>query len=254
MSAPSTEQVSAFDGERLVVHRLGKGAPLLLLHGLFSDAETNWIKFGHAACLAATGYEVFMPDLRAHGDSAAPHAASAYPENILIRDAVSVVTHYGFDDYTLGGFSLGARTVLHGVAIGALKPSRLIAAGMGLQGLTGWRERAAFFRRVIDEFDTIKQGDPGYFARQFLKTQGVDRIAARHLLGSLTDLDPAMLPQIEIPTLVVCGTEDHDNGSAQDLADVLPNATHAAVPGTHMSSVTKPELGEAMAAWLREIA
>ena len=36
-----------------------------------------------------------------------------------------------------------------------------------------------------------------------------------------------------------------------ELADALPDAIFAEVPGTHMSSVTKPELGEAIAAFLR---
>ena len=50
-----------------------------------------------------------------------------------------------------------------------------------------------------------------------------------------------------MPTLVVCGSEDDDNGSAEELAAALPNAIFREVPGTHMSSVTKPELGEAIA-------
>jgi pimeloyl-ACP methyl ester carboxylesterase len=53
-----------------------------------------------------------------------------------------------------------------------------------------------------------------------------------------------------MPTLVVCGSEDEDNGSAEELANVLPNAVFAEIPGTHMSSVTKPELGQAIADFL----
>ena len=53
-----------------------------------------------------------------------------------------------------------------------------------------------------------------------------------------------------MPTLVVWGSEDEDNGSAEELAAALPNATFKEVPGTHMSSVTKPELGEAIATFL----
>ena len=53
-----------------------------------------------------------------------------------------------------------------------------------------------------------------------------------------------------MPTLVVCGSEDDDNGSASELAGSLPNAQYEEIPGTHMSSVTKPELGEAIAAFL----
>jgi pimeloyl-ACP methyl ester carboxylesterase len=53
-----------------------------------------------------------------------------------------------------------------------------------------------------------------------------------------------------MPTLVVCGSEDQDNGSALELAEALPDAMFVQVPGTHMSSVTKPDLGEAIAKFL----
>ena len=53
-----------------------------------------------------------------------------------------------------------------------------------------------------------------------------------------------------MPTLVVCGDKDDDNGSAIELANALPNAVYAEIPGTHMNSVTQPELGEAIANFL----
>ena len=40
------------------------------------------------------------------------------------------------------------------------------------------------------------------------------------------------------------------NSSARELAERLPNAEYKEIPGTHMSSVTKPELGEAIASFL----
>ena len=39
----------------------------------------NWIKFGHAARIAAAGFRVIMPDLRAHGLSGRPHDPEYYP-------------------------------------------------------------------------------------------------------------------------------------------------------------------------------
>ena len=89
---------------------------------------------------------------------------------------------------------------------------------------------------------------------QFLKSQGVDRVAARLLLDTMPDLDLALLANITMPTLVVCGDEDRDNGSAEELAGLLPNAEYVEVPGTHMGSVTKAELGEAIAGWLAKTA
>ena len=57
MSEPRSERFASFDGTELAVHRLGGGRPVLLLHGLFSDAQTNWIRFGHAQRLADAGFE-----------------------------------------------------------------------------------------------------------------------------------------------------------------------------------------------------
>ena len=124
------------------------------------------------------------------------------------------------------------------------------ATGLGTAGLGEWQKRSAYFRRVIDEFDAIERGDPAYFSMQFLKSQKTDRVAARLLLDTMADLGRADLARITCPTLVVCGDEDRDNGSAEALADLLPDATFVEVPGTHMGSVTKPDLGQAMAEWL----
>lgn len=249
-----TERFSSFDGVELALHRVGSGTPFVLLHGLFSNADMNWIRWGHAETIAAAGYEVLMLDFRVHGESEAPHDPAKYPENVLVRDLAALVDHLGLEDYVLGGFSLGARTSLHAVAQGVLYPARLVVGGMGTAGLGEWSRRAAHFLRVIDEFDTITRDDPAYFSRQFLKSQGTDRVAARLLLQTLPDLDLAMLAKVTMPTLVVCGDEDRDNGSAVELAALLPNATYTEVPGTHMSSVTKPDLGQAIAEWLRQTA
>lgn len=245
-----SETFAGFDGAPLALHRMGAGRPLVLLHGLFSSAQMNWVKFGHAARIAAQGYEVLMPDLRAHGASAAPHEAAAYPPDVLVRDLAALIDHLALTDYDLGGFSLGARTVLHAVAKGAVAPARLVVGGMGVSGLTDWRKRADYFARVIDDFETISRGDPAWYAVQFMKSQAVDRIAARLLIGSFTDLPLGLLDEVTMPALVVCGEEDDDNGSAADLAARLPDAGYVAVPGTHMGSVTRPELGHAIADWL----
>ena len=247
-----TERFASFDGTQLALHRHGSGRAFVLLHGLFSSAQMNWIKWGHHEVIAARGYEVLMLDFRVHGESEAPHDPGKYPANVLVRDVVALVEHLGLEDYDLGGFSLGARTSLHAVANGLLEPARLVVGGMGIAGLSEWKQRAAHFRRVIDEFDAIPRGDPAYFSMQFLKSQGVDRVAARHLIDSMSDLDPRLLDRIGMPTLVVCGDEDRDNGSAEELAATLPQADFVEIPGTHMSSVTKPDLGLAIAEWLGE--
>lgn len=244
-----TSRVEGFAGTPLAVHQMGRGRPVLLLHGLFSSAQVNWIKYGHAARIAARGFRVIMPDFRVHGESGAPHDPAAYPDDVLVADTRAVIAALGLEDYDLGGFSLGARTTARLLTLG-LRPRRAILAGMGLEGLTGWAHRRDFFLSVIADRDTIARGDSRWVALQFMKTMKVDVEAARLLLGTFQDVALSALEGIDLPVLVVCGDEDQDNGSAPALADKLPDATLRIVPGTHMSSAAKPDLGEAMADFL----
>ena len=108
-------RIESFDGTELAIHRVGEGRPVLLLHGLFSSAQMNWIKFGHAAKFAEAGFEAIMPDLRAHGQSGKPHEPAAYPPDVLVRDVAAVVEELGLAEFDLVGFSLGARTAVRAV-------------------------------------------------------------------------------------------------------------------------------------------
>src|SRR5687768_9819196 len=167
----------------------------------------NWINFGHAERIGATRRRVIMPDLRAHGLSGNPHSPDAYPRAILVRDLNELIAHLGLTDFEIGGFSLGARTVVQAVGEG-LRPDKAVLAGMGLRGLRNWGKRQAFFRDAIANFDTASRGDPHWLAIQFMKTMKVDRMAAGLVLGSFADMAAESLAAFAMPTLVVCGSED----------------------------------------------
>jgi pimeloyl-ACP methyl ester carboxylesterase len=249
MTEPVTHEWTASDGIRLAWRETGQGRPVVLLHGLFSDAHMNWIKFGHAERIASEGFRVIMPDLRAHGLSDSPREAAHFPPGVLARDLREFLAQLGLADFDLGGFSLGARTTVEAVGEGA-RPRRAILGGSGLEGLQNWERRKTFFLEAIAMFDSVQRGDPHWLSVQFMKSQKVDRAAAAHLLESFEDTDMDWLQAFTMPTLVVCGSEDDDNGSAEELTAALPNATFKEVPGTHMSSVTKPQFGEAIATFL----
>jgi len=249
VTAASTHRWTASDGVELAWHEVGEGRTVILLHGLFSDARMNWIKFGHAERIAREGFRVIMPDLRAHGESAKPHGADHYPKGILARDLRELIAHLELAEFDLGGFSLGARTTVEGVGEG-LRPRKAVLGGAGLEGLRNWERRKTFFLDAIAMFDSVQRGDPHWLSIQFMKSQKVDRMAAAHVLESFADAFIGWLQAFAMPTLVVCGDQDDDNGSAEELANVLPNAIFREVPGTHMSSVTRAEFGEEIARFL----
>jgi pimeloyl-ACP methyl ester carboxylesterase len=236
---------SASDGVRIAWREAGQGRPLILIHGYFSDADTNWIKYGHAALLAGAGFRVIMPDLRGHGLSGKPHDAALYSRDILADDQFALIDHLGLTDFDLGGYSLGGRTVARMLVRGC-RPGRAIIAGMGLQGLTMAQQRSDHFRDILDNLGSHDRGSPAWMAEAFLKTTGGDPVALRNILESFVDTSNADLQAIATPVAVICGEDDQDNGSAEALADMLPHAMLMTVPGNHMSAVTKPELGQAM--------
>ena len=227
----------------------GEGRPVVLIHGYFSNDEVNWLRYGHAAAVAARGFRVIMPDLRGHGDSAKPHDAAAYPPDALMRDGLALIAHLGLGDYDLGGYSLGARTTVRMLANGAM-PRRVVLSGMGLAGVVDTQGRGGYFRNVLTNLGSFERGTSEWMTEAFLKTTKGDPVALLNVLETFVDTPVEALAHMEAPTLVVSGDQDDDNGSGAGLADLLPHGTFREVPGNHMSAVTRPELGQAIADFL----
>ena len=236
---------------RAGLSRAGQGRPVVLLHGLFSDAQMNWIKFGHAERIAASGFRVIMPDLRAHGLSGRPHEPEHYPRGILARDLRELIAHLGLD--RVRPWRLFARCAddgrrgRRGTATAARDPRRRRPGGPSPLGAAqAFLPRSDRAVRPVPARRSALAVDPVHE-----KPEGrSDRVApaARKLRGrvhglaeGLHDADPGGLR-----------VEDDDNGSAEELAACCRTRC-SEVPGTHMSSVTRPELGEAIAEFLSRI-
>ena len=245
----STHYLEASDGVQIAWRETGEGRPLLLIHGYISEADINWIKFGHATALADVGYRVIMPDLRAHGLSDKPHDPALYATDILADDQFALIEHLGLTDFDLGGYSLGGRTVARMLARGC-SPGKAIISGMGLQGLTSTEKRGNHFRHILDNLGQHEKGSPAWMAEAFLKTTGGDPVALRLVLETFVNTSEEMLRGLDLPVALICGEDDQDNGSATALAEVLPRGKLFTVPGNHMSCVVKPEFGQAVVAAL----
>ena len=121
---------------------------------------------------------------------------------------------------------------------------------MGLTGLTEIGKRTDWFLNVIANADSFERGSNGWTAVQFMRTNHVDGAAVAHVLRSQVVTTLAELAAIPTETLVLCGAEDRDNGSAPNLAEALPHAQYVEMPGNHMSAVVGPAMGAAIASFL----
>ncbi len=248
-----TREIRGFDGARLTLTEMGEGPAVLLLHGLFSSADTNWIRFGTARRIADAGFRLLMPDFRGHGGSGSPADPAAWPDDVLAKDIEAIVADLGLgEDFVLGGYSLGARTTIRLLARG-MRPRAAILGGMGMTGIIGGTERGKWFIRMIEGRGSWPRGTAEFAAEAFMKASIRNPDSIIHLLKGQQSTPAGALSGFTLPTLVVCGAEDQDNGSAPELAGRLPNARYVEIPGTHMSSVARPELGEAIAAFLKSL-
>ena len=239
----------ARDGVQLAYREVGEGRPLVLLHGITGDA-TLWLRQGQAEMLAARGHRVILPDFRGHGASAKPHDGSAYPLDVLTDDGLALVAHLGLDDYDLGGYSLGGRIAVQMVARGAT-PGRVVVGGQGMREVLGEGGTAgSWLRRVFAGWGTYEPGSPGEQAEQWLRSNNEDPVALEHVLDSLVATPAAEVGNIQVPVLVVMGSDDERAGSAGKLAGTLPHGTLAVVPGDHRTAPAGAEFLGAIADFL----
>lgn len=96
------------DGENLNVICIGKGTPVVLLHG-FGSRAAHWLP----NILPFIGrYRFYLPDLRGFGGS---HHARFFGENafsVYARDIEDVMNRFELDNVILGGISTGAYACL----------------------------------------------------------------------------------------------------------------------------------------------
>lgn len=87
---------------------MGKGEPLLLLHG-HPETYLMWHKVVDDL---ASRFTVVACDLRGYGDSDKPQGApdhSNYSKRVMARDCIAVMRELGFDRFSVMGHDRGAR-------------------------------------------------------------------------------------------------------------------------------------------------
>lgn len=243
------------DGVALAYREIGEGRPLVLFHGATGSAA-QWRDHGGAVALAERGHRVILPDLRGHGDSAAPRDPARYPPDVLADDGLALLDHLGLTDdhagYDLGGYSLGGRVALRLLARGA-RPGRAVVAGQGLASVRQPAGESGMLRDVLTalaEGEALPPGSPEAEQAYWITLSGNDPVAVRHVLDARVPTSDAELARISTPVLVAIGDRDPGRSSADALAAALPAARLVEVPGDHFTAMGSSALTAAIAAFL----
>lgn len=221
--------------------------PVVLLHGIAGSGRT-WDSL--AVQLAHRGRRAIAPDARGHGES---EWASEYGGDQNVSDLTAFIDAIELRSFALVGFSMGARTAYGYAARHPGRVGRLILVDRGPETMAAGSARVG--ARLADEreFNTLEQaveqlqsrmpGVPAAGVRQRAADNLVRRSdgrwawrydpALRARQPQDADTEWALLPKLEMPTLVLRGTLSDvlSADAAQRMTREIPDCTLIEIEG-----------------------
>lgn len=107
----------------------GSGEPVILIHGLFADAQKNWGLPGVIADLSQH-YRVIALDCRGHGQSDKPTSEGDYGIK-MVDDVVRLMDHLHLPAANIVGYSMGGMIALKLAVTHPDRVHSLVLGGMG---------------------------------------------------------------------------------------------------------------------------
>lgn len=218
---------SSFDGIKIYYETRGEGKPVLLLHGFIVNSS-SW---KHAALyrdLLNSGYKVIVLDMRGNGKSDKPHDSLAYDNDAEAKDIMLLIDLLKINQYSVVGYSRGS-IITARLLVFDKRIQDAVLGGMGTDFTNPqWPRRIMFYHALRGDSVPELKG-----MVENVQKQKLDQVALAYLQRSQPSTSKKELSKISLPVLVISGIEDADNGSATELAKLLPNSTIATVPGDH---------------------
>lgn len=259
-----THRATSADGTEIAGSVVGHGPPLVLVHAGLGDGTLDWEP---AVSFLGERFTCFLPSTRGRGSSAdhPDHTAER-----LVEDVTAFVERVG-EPVGLAGSSGGSLE-----ALGAAARSDAVAAVAVCDPLAFevlGEEDEARLRAAIDRLTTsAEQGRLIEAARDWLKEWANERELAAlsdsgyleacakyvpvlvRMLAQIGDADgyaptdPSVLEQIEVPTLILMGSQAEATWpwfaeSVRHIAEHVADAHVREVPGAgHMAAWVEPRL------------
>ncbi len=235
----------------------GPGPVVVLLHGFPLD-HTMWD--AQRTSLGSI-YRVIAPDLRGHGESAAPEGV--YTIDGMADDVIELLDDLGIHEpVVLGGLSMGGYIAL---SIAIRYPTRLRGLMLiNTKASADTPETARIREELAREVESSGSGNsvvstmlPKLFAPitkerhpELIERMHkvMSRTTTRSLAGCLRGMAirpdrTADLSKIAIPTLVIAGSDDQliPLEESQRMADRLPRSRFVVIPGAgHLAPLENP--------------
>ena len=250
-AAAAADQYFDSNGVRIRYFSVGRGEPIILIHGWAADAEM----WASAIQDLSRNYRVIALDCRGHGKSGKPTDPSQYGME-MVNDIVRLMDHLGIAKAHVLGYSMGGSITIKMLTV---YPQRFLTAVIG--GSQGFRPEdvdtpdTPLIRSLLSGMSLtdaqIANAPPNYpkptpeqrkqmeqmNANQDPKALAAVRLGYRGLI-----VDYNLLKHNAVPTLVIYGGNDNPR-RFDELKKILPNAEFKEIAGAgHMAASQSPEL------------
>jgi pimeloyl-ACP methyl ester carboxylesterase len=197
----------AEDGVSIGYEDLGRGEPLVLLHGL-TECREYWHEAGYVERFRRLGRRLILVDCRGHGLSGKPHDPTAYSGRNRAADIVAVLDHAGIRRAAFMGHSMGGVIAL---ATAAYHPDRVSA--LIVNGAHPFAEDLTLFRSALkDNFEAwltfLKQLAPDLSQEACRRIRANDLAAIQASLAKDSPDFSAAVTGLGIPVLAISGMLD----------------------------------------------
>lgn len=218
------------DGMRIHYIEGGAGRPIVLVHGLASEAQQDWARL--APALVRVGYHIYAPDLPGFGQSDKPGGRTySIPEQAAFVTSFFDSQH--LNETVLAGFSMGGWIAATVALEQPRRVSRLLlfdSAGFQFQPQFDGRLFTPGTSEQIDQFLTLVGESsrlPEFVKQDFLEATRRNGWVVRRAWDSMIagrDVLDSKFSVLKMPLLIVWGRQDHVTPLA------LGESMHAAAP------------------------
>jgi pimeloyl-ACP methyl ester carboxylesterase len=265
LQAATTLKDQFFDsnGVRIRYVDMGKGEPLVLVHGILGDVESNWQQTGVLDRLTPH-FRIIALDMRGHGKSGKPHETDAYGA-AMGADVARLLDHLGIRQAHILGYSLGAYVV---GSLLAAHPDRFKTVTFGgSTPMLKWNadsDRRAEISAKEYENGSLRSlligiapaGQPPTEAE--IKSRSEEALAAqdRYAIAAVRRsykglvVSEQQVTSVRVPMLAVVGSDDPKKADVDALKIIRPDLRVVVIQGaTHnapRNALERPEFAQAV--------
>ncbi|MBT1065354.1 alpha/beta hydrolase [Bowmanella sp. Y26] len=241
------------DNVRLRYQDVGRGAPVLLLHGLGSCTE-DWL---YQIAALSTNNRVIALDLRGHGQSAA--VRQAYLMRQLAEDAQALMEHLQLPAYHVVGFSMGGMVAFELALHAKESVQSLVIINSGPQALANSAKKRwqLMLRQLI--ISVLGMRSLGRVIGRKLFPQPHQQALRERFESGMAKMDKtsyqlalraisqfsvqSSLPRITQPTLVISSDQDYTPISHKaEYVRLMPNARLVVIENSrHATPIDQPD-------------